>query len=142
MRCEEIDYEIFGNGMQVVEVKLDPGETVIAEVGAMNWMDDRIIALRCPSGHGVAAVPSANPPGRPTRALEATPPPQAKDTGYKNRLSLLTRTTHHPIVIPPRHIQLKNHRMVVRIVLPELVVDIGVARIRPRTSPSAPQHRN
>ena len=42
MRCEEIDYQIFGNDMQVVEVELDPGETVIAEAGATNWMDDGI----------------------------------------------------------------------------------------------------
>jgi len=28
--------------LQVVEVELDPGETVIAEAGAMNWMDDHI----------------------------------------------------------------------------------------------------
>ncbi len=42
MRCEEIDYEIHGNDLQVVEVELDPGETVIAEAGAMNWMEDRI----------------------------------------------------------------------------------------------------
>ena len=28
--------------MQVVEVELDPGETVIAEAGATNWMDDGI----------------------------------------------------------------------------------------------------
>ena len=42
MRCEEIDYAIHGNDLQVVEVELDPGETVIAEAGAMNWMEDRI----------------------------------------------------------------------------------------------------
>lgn len=42
MRCQEIDYEIHGNDLQVVEVELDPGETVIAEAGAMNWMEDRI----------------------------------------------------------------------------------------------------
>ena len=42
MRCEEIDYTIHGNDLQVVEVELDPGETVIAEAGAMNWMDDNI----------------------------------------------------------------------------------------------------
>ena len=30
MRCHEVDYEIIGNSMQVVEVELDPGETVIA----------------------------------------------------------------------------------------------------------------
>ncbi|HCY85981.1 MAG TPA: TIGR00266 family protein [Desulfobacteraceae bacterium] len=42
MKCHEIDYQIFGNDMQTVEVELDPGETVIAEAGAMNWMEDGI----------------------------------------------------------------------------------------------------
>jgi uncharacterized protein (TIGR00266 family) len=42
MRSHEIDYEIFGDDMQVVSVELDPGETVIAEAGAMNWMDEGI----------------------------------------------------------------------------------------------------
>lgn len=42
MRSHIIDYEIIGDDMQVVEVELDPGETVIAEAGAMNWMDDGI----------------------------------------------------------------------------------------------------
>ncbi len=43
MRCHEVDYEIFGDDMQTVEVELDPGETVIAEAGAMNWMEDGIV---------------------------------------------------------------------------------------------------
>lgn len=38
MQSHEIDYEIFGDDMQVVEIELDPGETVVAEAGAMNWM--------------------------------------------------------------------------------------------------------
>lgn len=42
MQCHEVDFEIIGNDMQVVEVELDPGETVIAEAGAMNWMEDGI----------------------------------------------------------------------------------------------------
>lgn len=42
MKCEEIDYEIFGDDMQTVKVELDPNETVIAEAGAMNWMEDNI----------------------------------------------------------------------------------------------------
>ena len=42
MKCHEVDYEIFGDDMQTVEVELDPGETVIAEAGAMNWMEDGI----------------------------------------------------------------------------------------------------
>ena len=43
MRCHEVDYEIIGNLMQVVEVELDPGETVIAEAGAMTYMEEGII---------------------------------------------------------------------------------------------------
>lgn len=39
MRSHEIDYEIIGNEMQIVEIELDPGETVVAEAGAMNYMD-------------------------------------------------------------------------------------------------------
>lgn len=42
MKCHEIDYHLVGDDMQVVEVELDPGETVIAEAGAMNYMDDGI----------------------------------------------------------------------------------------------------
>ena len=39
MNSHEIDYEIIGNDMQMVEVELDPGETCIAEAGAMNYME-------------------------------------------------------------------------------------------------------
>jgi uncharacterized protein (TIGR00266 family) len=42
MKCHEVDYKIIGDDMQVVEIELDPGETVIAEAGAMNYMDDGI----------------------------------------------------------------------------------------------------
>ncbi len=42
MRCHEVDYEILGSDMQAIAVELDPGETVIAEAGAMAWMDDGI----------------------------------------------------------------------------------------------------
>ncbi len=42
MRCHEIDYQILGTTMQVVEVELDPGETVIAEAGAMAYMEEDI----------------------------------------------------------------------------------------------------
>ncbi len=42
MKSHEVDYEIFGDDLQVVEVELDPGETVIAEAGAMNYMEDGI----------------------------------------------------------------------------------------------------
>jgi len=42
MNSHEVDYEILGNDLQVVEVELDPAETVIAEAGAMNYMDEGI----------------------------------------------------------------------------------------------------
>lgn len=42
MQSHEVDYELFGDDMQIVEVELDPQETVIAEAGAMNYMDDGI----------------------------------------------------------------------------------------------------
>ncbi len=42
MTSHVVDYEIFGDDMQIVEVELDPAETVIAEAGAMNYMDDGI----------------------------------------------------------------------------------------------------
>jgi len=38
-KADEIDYEIFGDDMQLVEIELDPGESLIAEAGAMNYMD-------------------------------------------------------------------------------------------------------
>lgn len=42
MQSHEVDYEILGDDLQVVEVELDPGETVVAEAGAMNYMEDGI----------------------------------------------------------------------------------------------------
>lgn len=42
MKSHEVDYEIHGNDMQAVEIELDPGEVVIAEAGAMNWMEENI----------------------------------------------------------------------------------------------------
>ncbi len=42
MRCHEVDYEIIGDDMQMVEVELDPGECVVAEAGAMNYLEEGI----------------------------------------------------------------------------------------------------
>jgi uncharacterized protein (TIGR00266 family) len=42
MRSHKIDYEIKGEGIQVVIVELDPGETVVAEAGAMLYMEEGI----------------------------------------------------------------------------------------------------
>ena len=42
MNSHEIDYKIIGDDIQLVEVELDPEETVIAEAGAMMYMDEGI----------------------------------------------------------------------------------------------------
>jgi len=42
MQCHEVDYKLIGDDMQIVEVELDPGEIVVAEAGAMNYMDNGI----------------------------------------------------------------------------------------------------
>lgn len=41
-KSHEIDYQIKGESIQIVEIELDPMETVIAEAGAMLFMDDGI----------------------------------------------------------------------------------------------------
>lgn len=41
-RMHEVDYEIFGDDMQYVEIELDPGEAAVAEAGAMMFMEDGI----------------------------------------------------------------------------------------------------
>jgi uncharacterized protein (TIGR00266 family) len=43
MKCHEVDYTIIGSDMQMVQVELDPGETVIAEAGAMNYLEPDIM---------------------------------------------------------------------------------------------------
>jgi uncharacterized protein (TIGR00266 family) len=40
--ADEVDYEVFGEEMQFVEIELDPGESVVAEAGAMMYMGDGI----------------------------------------------------------------------------------------------------
>lgn len=42
MNAHEIDYKIYGDDMQFVEIELDPQETVMAEPGAMMMMDQSI----------------------------------------------------------------------------------------------------
>ena len=42
MISHEIDYKIFGDDIQFVEVELDPNETVIAEAGTMVYMEQGI----------------------------------------------------------------------------------------------------
>ncbi len=42
-RADEIDYRIVGHEMQFVEVELDPGESAIAEAGAMMYKDPAVL---------------------------------------------------------------------------------------------------
>nr|WP_306254066.1 TIGR00266 family protein [Parvularcula sp. IMCC14364] len=42
MNSDVVDYDILGDDMQIVEVELDPGEVVIAEAGAMNYVEEGI----------------------------------------------------------------------------------------------------
>ena len=41
--ADEIDYKIIGDDLQAVIVTLDPGETVLAEAGAMMYMQEGIV---------------------------------------------------------------------------------------------------
>lgn len=42
MRSHDLDYRIIGDDIQLVEIELDPMETVIAEAGSMMYMDSGI----------------------------------------------------------------------------------------------------
>jgi len=42
MNCHEIDYKIIGSDIQLVEIELDPFETIVAEAGAMCYMESGI----------------------------------------------------------------------------------------------------
>lgn len=42
LRNDEIDYRIFGEEMQYVEIELDPNETAVAESGAFMMMDEGV----------------------------------------------------------------------------------------------------
>ena len=54
MRCHEIDYKIIGHEMQLLEIELDPGETVVAEAGGMTYMEQDI---ECETKMGDGADP-------------------------------------------------------------------------------------
>jgi uncharacterized protein (TIGR00266 family) len=41
-RSDEIDFKIVGTEMQFVEIELDPGESALAEAGAMMYKDSRV----------------------------------------------------------------------------------------------------
>jgi uncharacterized protein (TIGR00266 family) len=47
-----IDFKIYGDDMQIVEVELDPGEGVRAEAGALNYMDEGV-EMQTSTGGGI-----------------------------------------------------------------------------------------
>jgi uncharacterized protein (TIGR00266 family) len=55
--AHEIDYELFGQEMQFVEVTLDPGEACVAEAGAFMYMDPGI-EMQTIFGDGSGQEPS------------------------------------------------------------------------------------
>lgn len=55
MKSHEIDYKILGDDMQMVEIELDPSETVIAEAGVMNYMEEGI-SFESKMGDGTEAT--------------------------------------------------------------------------------------
>ena len=56
--AHEIDYKLIGDDMQAVIVTLDPNETVVAEAGAMMYMQDDIVMNTTldPSGSGTGIM--------------------------------------------------------------------------------------
>jgi len=42
LKADEVEYKIYGEDIQFVEIMLDPGETIIAEAGSMMYMDSSI----------------------------------------------------------------------------------------------------
>ena len=63
MQSHEVDYEIIGDDIQVVEVELDPGETVIAEAGDGAWgRNYRIMNSTTSNAGNSSATPHENRP--------------------------------------------------------------------------------
>ncbi|HET9301114.1 MAG TPA: TIGR00266 family protein [Candidatus Polarisedimenticolaceae bacterium] len=57
-RMHEVDFQVFGDDLQFVEVELDPGEAALAEAGGMMYMDDGI-AMQTIFGDGSAQQASS-----------------------------------------------------------------------------------
>lgn len=41
-KAVDVDFQVYGDDMQFVEIQLDPSESIIAEAGAMMYMDENI----------------------------------------------------------------------------------------------------
>lgn len=53
--ADEIDYRIFGEDMQFVEVELDPGESAVAEAGSLMYKDS-VVQMETVFGDGSASA--------------------------------------------------------------------------------------
>ena len=83
MKCDEIDYQILGQSMQMVEVELDPNEAVIAEAGAMNYMENRTGWDMNRDGHVGQPIPPNMIPYQQYQQQQQMPMP-AQAGGYIN----------------------------------------------------------
>ena len=116
MKSHEIDYLIKGESIQVVEVDLDPGETVIAEAGAMLYMDQNI-TFETKMGDGSAAnqgffkkIISAG-----TRALTGESLFMTHFTNRGRRKQKVAFSAPYPgTVIPLDLAGLRNHEVIVQ----------------------------
>jgi uncharacterized protein (AIM24 family) len=52
---DEIDYDIIGNEMQLVEIEIDPSESVRAEAGVMMYMAQDI-KMQASTGGGLSGI--------------------------------------------------------------------------------------
>ena len=52
---DQIDYRIFGEDMQFVEVELDPGESAVAEAGTLMYKDS-VVRMETVFGDGSAST--------------------------------------------------------------------------------------
>ena len=70
-QAHEIEFKIYGNEMQFVEVMLDPGESAVAEAGGMMFMTPGI-RMETVFGDGSAQAAGLGHHGRAARRRQAT----------------------------------------------------------------------
>ena len=59
--ADDIDFEIKGQELQFLEIELDPGESAVAEAGAMVWKDASVeMSTVFGDGRGSRAASSAS----------------------------------------------------------------------------------
>lgn len=88
MPTDTLSYEIVGHDMQLVRVDMQPGQTLIAEAGAMVYMDDGI-SFEAKAGDGTESEGGVMGSlwGMAKRAASGAPP-----------LQRVNRPDPHPVV--------------------------------------------